>query len=625
MTVNALSRGALAGASFGLGVSVAETWLSAIQLFLMNVPPMNAFAVPMTLGTIVAGAVIGAALSPLRLLPSGWLWHLVALTALWTGVGVEITPSAAFFRIFSVGVPVLALMGVLAGHVVARFSRWLPVGLGVLLVAAGILAPEVGYRVFTKRPEAILAKHASAPANAPDVVLVVLDTVRARNLSAYGYKLLTSPNFDALADGGVLFLDATAPSNWSLPSHASLFTGLYPSVHGAHGESFRLQNGPPTLAETLGRAGWETVIFTANAWISDGLGLTRGFDWSDESWRSVQVGWSMTSLGRVMDRLGIGVQDKGGAIVADHFEHWLEKRPLDAPPSFVFLNFLEAHIPYHQVPRESISQFSKRPWSELRESSLTIMGDQFGGAGVDLGAVTPAATEMYDAGVHYSDALLERVVSALRRRGTLDRTLLIVLADHGELLGEHGAFGHGLSLYQEELHVPLLVRYPERVPAGMRVSVPVSTLGVFATVLDLVGVEAKVKPQFPSLLNVIEGRPAGGPIVAERFVRGDSKAQGAESPLMRQHTRFRAYREDHWKLVEDSEGHTFLFDLARDPREKDDLASSRPEKIAQLQSELATWSSAIGLPPLGTANTAVATPELDDAARERLRELGYIE
>ena len=153
---------------------------------------------------------------------------------------------------------------------------------------AAIAAPVVA---DLRRPEiAIAPPSGAAPVGAPDVVLIVLDTVRAADMSSYGYKRATTPTFDALAKEGALFLDATAPSTWSLPSHASLFTGLFPSAHGAHEESRVLSTDVPTLGEVLGRNGYETLSFTANPHISDGFGLTRGFQQQDRAWLGPSAG-----------------------------------------------------------------------------------------------------------------------------------------------------------------------------------------------------------------------------------------------------------------------------------------------------------------------------------------------
>jgi arylsulfatase A-like enzyme len=445
------------------------------------------------------------------------------------------------------------------------------------------------------------------------------------HLSAYGYARPTSPRFDALAASGALFLDATAPATWSLPSHASLFTGLFPSGHGAHEEHRFLDAGVPTLAETLAAAGWDTRCFTANAWISDSLGLVRGFAWSDEAWRAGDVGRSFNSMLRLLDRLGFGADDKGGGQVARNFERWMASRPAAVPPAFVFLNFIEAHFPYHQLPRDYLTRFTDLPPATLRTQSLALFAAQFGGGSIDPATVREGAVAMYDAGILYADALLGRVVDAIRQRGTLDRTVLVVLADHGELLGEHGDFGHGRSLLEPALRVPLMVRYPPRIPAGARVPTPVSTVGVFATVLDLLGLADSTPRHIGSLLGPIAGAPGGGPVLAEQYVDHMLTATPRDDALMRPGERYRSYRAGTWKLVETRGGVPLLFDLATDPGETRDRAESDPAELARVAEELATWRKALGLPALDAGAARTPPPAMDAATRARLRALGYAE
>jgi arylsulfatase A-like enzyme len=464
---------------------------------------------------------------------------------------------------------------------------------------------------------------AAAP-GVPDILLIVLDTVRAENVSAYGYDRPTTPNLDALAAEGALFLDATSPSTWSLPSHASLFTGLFPSRHGAHGEHRFLEPDVPTLAEALAANGYETRCFTANAWISDSLGLTRGFAWSDEAWRDGAVGRGFLFIFRLLDRLGMGIPDKGGAQVVSNFEEWIETRPEDAAPAFVFMNFIEAHFPYHQLPDEYLVRFTSIPKDELQDVSVRLLAAQFGGDNPDADEVGEAAMAMYDGGILYSDFLLGRVVAALRAAGTLDDTILIVLSDHGELVGEHGVFGHGVALYEPMIRVPFFIRYPSRLQAGSRVSTPVSTVGIYATVLDLLGLEPPGSPQVASLLPTISGGPPGGPALSERFATS-SVSSTAVNSLSRTDIRFRSYRVGSMKLIEASDGTSYLFDLVDDPGETRDLAQAKPGELARLKGELNRWRAAVAAPGIDAPLADVAAPAIDPAAQERLRQLGYVE
>jgi arylsulfatase A-like enzyme len=524
-----------------------------------------------------------------------------------------------------------ALLLLALGSLVARRRPWLTAAVGATLLAGGMLAPGIYLELTT--PE--LPRRAELPParkGAPDVVLIVLDTVRAENVSTYGYRRPTAPALDALAAEGTLFVDATSPSTWSLPSHASLFTGRYPSSHGAHSEHRFLDARFPTLAEALQLGGYETYCITANAWISDGLGLTRGFAWQDESLRAQGgAGRGFSFIHRLLDRLGLQEADKGGGLVASRFEEWARERPADAErPAFVFLNFIEAHFPYHQLPHDALHRFTDLPYGALRKLSLDLLGQQFGGPGRPVEEAAEPARDMYDGGIVYTSDLLSRVVEALRARGTLDDTVLVVLADHGELLGERdGFFGHGPSLYQESVGVPLLVRYPPRIPAGARIDTPVSTLGVFATVLDLAGLPAPPTLQVGSLVPLARDEDgAGGPILAELHRQTElslGPPRTGSDPQMDATLRYRLLRERSLKLVATSAGDHLLYDLAVDPGETRDLAAERPADLAHMQARLAQVGSELGLPALDAETADGDAPQLDEATRAQLRALGYAE
>ena len=620
----ALRRGLLIGAGFGLAIACFESWFAIYRLSGLNLPPITW---PLLLASVIGVAlttVLGGLLSPLLRLPLGWLWLMLGMGLLWFGLNNAVSPESEFLFMSIVISPVVGLGLLLAGYLVSRWRPWLPAALGViaLLVAFGynearVLGQGGGLPDVASRPP--------APEGAPDVVLVVLDTVRAQKVSAYGYERQTTPTIDALAREGLLFLDATSPSTWSLPSHASLFTGLFVSGHGAHHENHYLRDELPTLGETLRDAGWETGCFTPNPWISDPLGTARGFDWSDEAWRSGDMTRSMVGTFRLLDYLGFRPEDKGGDAVASNFERWLAERPADARPAFVFLNFIEAHFPYHQLPDEYQTRYSSLDAGERRELSMQLFADQFGESDLDKLAAVEPAVDMYDAGILYADMLLGRLVGALRERGTLDSTILIVLSDHGELVGEHLGYGHGISLYEPATRVPLVVRYPPAISAGSVVDVPVSTVGVMATILDLVDVEPQEPLHVGSLLPALEGRPAGQPVIAERFA-SEQFNQPNQPTLMRGDVRHRSYRVGTLKLIETSNGESFLFDLATDPAEENDLAASRPDALARMRDELDTWRAALALPAVDAPIEASADiPELDEAARERLKALGYVE
>lgn len=604
------------GAGFGLALAVAEVWLNASRVlsFGMRSPlPLVASGAAMliALAVVVGGATTAAA-------RRGPAWHVVAMVVVWCAIQEWAALAGRDGRMLVLATP---LGGALLFALGARLGR-VGMAAGVLALVAGLVAPDT---VVERRVAPVsLTALPAARAGAPDVVVVVLDTVRADHLGAFGYARPTSPRFDALARESTLFTDAVSPATWSLPSHASLFTGRFPSAHGAHDEHMFLEPATPTLAERFAAAGYDTRSFTANAWISDSLGMTRGFRWTDEAWRRGDVARTFQSAYRLLDRLGWGATDKGGAAVASTFESWLASRPRDDRPAFTFVNFIEAHFPYHQIPDDVLARFTSRSRRELRDVSTQLMLAELGGVPPSDPDVVEQATAMYDAGIAHADALLGRIVDALRRRGTLDRTVLVVLADHGELLGEHGEFGHGRSLYEPVLHVPLLVRFPPTVPVDRRVDVPVSTAGVYATVLDLAGLAPEPSTQVGSLRGVIDGRPHPGPVMAEQFAALLGSDVDADDPLLERRARLRAYRDGRMKLVDAEPGGTFLFDLDDDPSEEHEVSMKKRLDVARLREELDAWRERVGIPDLrATVATGGARP-VDPAARERLRQLGYV-
>ena len=318
-------RGLAIGAGFGLAVASSEAWLVAVRLVTMNLPPIWLPFLQTSVIEVGMGAILGVVLSPLLRLRFGALLMVAGIGTIWGLLGRVSSPEGSFMLVMVVGPPVLGSALTLLGLWIARRRPRLPFALGlVLLLGAFSFSALRGVMLSADHPD--MNARADARAGAPDVVLIVLDTVRARNVSAYGYERDTTPNFDALAAGGALFLEATSPSNWSLPSHASLFTGLFPTGHGAHGENFYLREDLPTLAGTMAAAGWESACFTANPWISDALGTARGFDWSDESWRAGGAGAMMNATSRLLDISLWRVQQVLAEVRKSKTQFWIHGR-----------------------------------------------------------------------------------------------------------------------------------------------------------------------------------------------------------------------------------------------------------------------------------------------------------
>ncbi|MCA9738852.1 MAG: sulfatase [Gemmatimonadota bacterium] len=431
------------------------------------------------LGLVLA---VGAFLLP-RLVRS----PLAAFAGVAFGVGCLLLPVGQISRIaaaiLAAGVGVQAAR--FARERPARAGRALAVGVLVLGVAAA-LAGAVGAVRFRTASSGFEGPVAARGGRAPNVLLVVWDTVRSASLSLYGHTRPTTPVLERLAAESTVFDEAYSTSPWTLPGHSSLFTGYFPhEVSSSWYE--RLDARRTTLAEVFRTMGHATGGFVANHhYTAHDSGLGRGF----ETYRDYVVSWdqvlrssaftqtpsgermirarSLPELWRAARAFNWWVAQKRDSDrkhsdeLNAEFLDWVDS--LEGRPFFGFLNYFDAHAGYWSPP-------------EFRERF-------------------PADWEgEYEAAIAYQDDRLGRLLDGLEERGLLENTVVIVTSDHGELFGEHGLHGHASSLYRNVLHVPLLIRYPAGVPAGRRVATPVSLRDVPATVTDVAGLD--FEPAFP--------------------------------------------------------------------------------------------------------------------------------
>lgn len=359
--------------------------------------------------------------------------------------------------------------------------RTLP-GLLVVTVLAGATPPAL--RHWRSRTP-------GAATRGPNILLLVLDTVRRQSLSTYGYSRPTSPVLSRLAAEGVAFDQAYTVAPWTTPSHAALFTGLWPHQSGADWTT-PLRPDVPTLAELLARRGYRTGGFAANSpYVSWEYGLDRGFATFSDYPRSLGEVVYSSALGRMVsesrllrrqlqwyDVLG---RRQARAINAEALA-WINAEP--DRPFFAFLNYFDAHAPY-LPPAPYDTLFG--PTRGRDQSSLLHWGHQAGHPNIASLSSGELALEQaaYDGGIAYMDHALGDLLAALDARGQLANTIVIVTADHGEQWGERGYFSHGNSLYPPAVEVPLVIWGPGRIPAGQRVPFPVSLRNVPATALAL--------------------------------------------------------------------------------------------------------------------------------------------
>lgn len=447
------------------------------------------------------------------------------------------------------------------------------------------------------------------------IVLIAIDCLRADHVSCYGYHRATTPTIDGLGAKGIVWEQASSVSSWTKPSVASLFTGLYPSQHGAfHGikrskdrsvaKTDVLLSGRPTISEVFTDAGWRCGAFINNEQLGTHTRLDRGFE-------------TYTPAAGKADRL------------LAQFEDWLRRDA--STPFFAYLHFLEAHWPYKPRRRHiamfggdrdanRFRDFSARDYGRLRQRLAR-------GEATLSGAELEQMMQMYDGAVRRLDGKVKFVLQLLERLGIRDQTGVVVTADHGEEFMEHGRIGHGHALYEEVIHVPLVAALPGG-PKGIRAAGPVSLVDIPHTLLNAAGVDHAVAGH--DLLSV-GGEPSA--VVAELSIghRYDQMIRDGDWKLHRSYqfesNRGQAALRRSYRDRVASEPHRLsmeLYNLATDPREQADLADdSRHEgRKKELTAKLDQWWKENARRP---QDEPVKEVDLDERTLRRLRDLGYLE
>jgi len=439
-----------------------------------------------------------------------------------------------------------------------------------------LMACALGVAGFAWHPVAERISRAGLPPvgeAAPNVLLVVLDTLRADHVSAYGYARSTTPRLDGLAEHGVLFEQAFANSSWTLPSHASLLTGRLPGEHGADWRE-PMRAGIPTLAEAFAARGYATAAFAANtSYVAPEWGLGPGFtrfevygsSWADDV---VRTAYGRRLALNLLPRLGYFdiPGRKRAPEVNREFLSWLDAA--DGRPFFAFLNYLDVHDPYvtdaphHQrfstdAARGDVINFQFQPHAFRRQAGITA-------------AEIQAEIDAYDGCLTYLDEHLGRLFDEIARRGLDGSTLVVVTSDHGESFGEHDLFGHGNSLFLESLHVPLIVSWPGHVPAGVRVAGPVGLDRVARTIDELARPDAASAFPGRSLVDSWRtDRRIDEPVISE--VTGVPEGP-AGYPTSRGSLTSLLTRE--WHLIQSASGGVELYAWVTDRSERTNLAGT---------------------------------------------------
>jgi arylsulfatase A-like enzyme len=462
----------------------------------------------------------------------------------------------------------------------------------------------------------------------PNLLLIIMDANRYDYLSSYGYPRPTTPNLDRLAGDGVFFERAFASAPWTPPSHASMFTGTYPTRHGVDvNENLYLAPTLPTLGDILSAQGYRTFGVLPDPHLSSGRGFHRGFQDYVELWKIPYLypEWDwLECLGRNV----LFGRDKKTLYTNRVIQRWLRKSAGGRDPFYVFVNYKTVHNRY-QPPFAYRRRFgvSPRPGVDMkkvkyysRNGGYSYMGNKFDVSEDEFAILT----SWYAGAVAYLDHRIGQMIDHLKATGEYENTLIIVTADHGEHFGEHHLAYHLFSLYEPLLRVPLIMSWPAGLPRGHRVSSMVSLTDLLPTVLDLFGMEPAGEHVQGTSLVPFDGRTYHDHIFGEfgrpHYMLKRLPVRFPNHDFSHLDRGLRCIRTDRYKLILGSDGTEELYDLEKDPGERRNIAAAQPEIAGDLRATLADWVRSMEATDDG--RTAEAQEE-DESMKKALRALGY--
>jgi arylsulfatase A-like enzyme len=426
-----------------------------------------------------------------------------------------------------------------------------------------------------------------------NVILVVIDALRADHLGIYGYQRSTSPNLDSFAGEGIIFDRGYSQASWTIPSMASYMTSLYQGVHrmstSPRSEEFRVLSPRfVTLAESLKNSGMKTAAITSQVWFREKLGITEGFT-------------------EVISSRKQALQPREGQFLTDRALKWLDENGGDR--FFLYLHYMGPHKPYTAPPpfkgRFTGSLDDTSPGKTEKPNSRRSMKKMARRGEITTDNLAYLMAR-YDEKLAYTDEQLGRLFDYLEESRLLDKTIIFVTADHGEAFNEHGNIYHGGSCYKEVIHVPMILRLPHGKFRGMRTDALAETIDIYPTIHDLLGLEIPAPIQGESLMPLIEGK-------------GESKeavVQGRETRIIT--------RE--WSALINESGSSVeqLFYLPSDPTEQRNLAGENPvveREMLERARNLRKSNRDLRV----YYESEIKTVDLDDETIERLKSLGYLQ
>lgn len=485
------------------------------------------------------------------------------------------------------------------------------------------------------------AKTANRP---PNILFLQWDTVRADRVGCYGYTKPTTPHLDEFAREARVYERAITPGGWTIPAVCSIFTGYYPTRHGAGGFYTWLRDEYVTLAEHLKAAGYQTYYFSANPFLSKAYNTTQGFDVVEHPWDDP---WK-AQVEALYQRKGL-FDDPGtevyrvirnerqatryhliacGEVANDALLGWLAKRDRSRP-FFAKICYMEAHMP--RIPSREMRKRVMSPESMALCETHDLSQERQTPYLFGLEEFTPQELEaisgIYDATIAQLDEVTHTLIEALRTQGLLDNTVIVIYADHGDNLGEHHMMDHQYSLYRTITDVPLVIRYPAKFQPG-RDATPVNLIDLFPTVMELAGCADQIpadqqghsllRPRDPA--TAVQISEYNDPLVALLWVARQKYPQLDWRPWLR---RLRLIGDGDYRYIWASDGEHELYNVRDDPGETHNLLIERRDVTRQMQERLSAWAASFPhyRPQRPAARDATG---VSDEQRQMLIDLGYL-
>ena len=499
-------------------------------------------------------------------------------------------------------------------------------GVIVALLIIFTLNLLVGQGVYTDQG---YTQRATGSSGRPNVLLISLDTTRADHLSLYGYARNTTPNLNKFAENAIVFNRAIATGDMTLSTHASIFTGLYPLQHGAHNEPPEFPAGRPlsdkflTLTEILAAHQYLTLGVVSNyGYLGHGFGIPQGFNYYDNKIpvvflkkinRKFLSSWIPEVLEPFFTHADYDyICRDAETINREVFKLLDDTRENESQPVFLFVNYMDAHRPYIPPPPYDtrypgkVKDFGKK---YIRDLSDAVLKKKRSVTEVEYKHMV----SQYDGEIAYLDYHLGELFARLKASDLFDNTLIIITSDHGEAFGERDLIQHAVSVYQDQVHVPLVIKFPNSKRSGV-INQTVSSVDILPTVLDVLGIEMQLPNVQGKSLRVINQEESRS-IMSESYPYGGDRER---------HQRFmrieRAVFSGALKLIQSTASKHELYDLENDPNELNDIFEVRAADAEQLTHQLSKWMD---------SNTRITdsqdNTELDPEVLTRLKALGYIQ